>query len=53
MIYIERSDLIGLILGENIESVAQMLIIDFEDETLHNGILSTFRDQLETVFIGG
>ncbi|KAG5440036.1 hypothetical protein PCK2_000644, partial [Pneumocystis canis] len=32
------------ILNENIESVAQILIIDFTDETLHNGILSTFRD---------
>ncbi|KTW28636.1 uncharacterized protein T551_02486 [Pneumocystis jirovecii RU7] len=32
--------------GENIESVAQILIADFEDETLHNGILSTFRDYI-------
>ncbi|KAG5520228.1 hypothetical protein PMAC_001306 [Pneumocystis sp. 'macacae'] len=32
--------------GENIESVAQMLITDFEDETLYNGILSTFRDYI-------
>ncbi|KAG5437801.1 hypothetical protein PCANB_000515 [Pneumocystis canis] len=34
------------ILDKNIESVAQILIIDFTDETLHNGILSTFRDYI-------